>query len=212
MSDLNKVDTNLSETKTDTDTNKIQNNEIKYAVLMETNGEECESWYYSIRYNGNEENLKYLNEQLETIDWYILDDFSTFDLDLEHLISEETAKQLTKLELNHYSFHRKFDGVLDKIDLKLKKNHRNEKKISRVFDILGYGKIEDFVDKEDIDEEDLTDKSESSSDNDSQSDKSESEEHTDKNPKSNKKNTIPPSIRKTEIPRIALVKQRKNKK
>jgi hypothetical protein len=210
MSDLNKVDTNLSETKTDT--NKIQNNENKYAVLMETNGEECESWYYSIRYNGNEENLKYLNEQLETVDWYILDDFSTFDLDLEHLISEETAKQLTKLELNHYSFHRKFDGILDKIDLKLKKNHKNEKKISRVFNILGYGKIEDFIDKEDIDEEDLTDKSDSSSDNDSQSDKSESEEDTDKKNKSNKKNSIPPSIRKTEIPRIALVKQRKNKK
>ena len=70
--------------------------------------------------------------------------------------------------------------------------------------------LNNFIDKEDIDEEDLTDKSESS-DNDSQSDKSESEEDSDKKSKSNKKG-IPPSIRKTEIPRIALVKQRKNKK
>ena len=30
----------------------------KYAILMETSGEEFESWYYFIRIDGNEENLK----------------------------------------------------------------------------------------------------------------------------------------------------------
>ena len=31
--------------------------EKKYVVLMETSGEECESLYYCILYNGNEKNL-----------------------------------------------------------------------------------------------------------------------------------------------------------
>ena len=94
--------------------------EKKYVVLMETSGEECESWYYCILYNGNEKNLHHLQQQLESVNWYILEDLSTFDLDLEHFICEKTAKELTKLELNHHSFHRKFDGVLTKVDLLLK--------------------------------------------------------------------------------------------
>lgn len=151
MTDLNRI---ISENR-DQESKSRANDEVKYAVLMETSGEECESWYFCIRYSGNEENLKHLNDQLESLDWYILEGFSTFDLDLEHLISETTAKELTKLELNSYSFHRKFDGVLDKIDLKLKKNWKNDKKIARVFNILGYGKIEDYIDKEDLDSEDL---------------------------------------------------------
>ena len=138
-------------------------NDEKYVVLMETSGEECESWYYCIRYRGNEENLQYLQKQLETVDWYILDDLSTFDLDLEHFISEKTAKELTKLELNHHSFHRKFDGILDRIELNLRNKDKNEKKMVKVFDVLGYGQIEDYIDGEDLDEEDLTDTPQSSS-------------------------------------------------
>ena len=87
-----------------------------YVILMETSGEENESWYYFIRVEGNEENLQKLQTQLENVDWYIIDDLSTFDLDLEHPISAQTAKQMTKVDLNHTSFHRKFDGVLKEID------------------------------------------------------------------------------------------------
>ena len=136
----------------------------KYAVLMETSGEECESWYYCIQWEKNKENLQHLQDQLESVDWYILDDLSTFDLDLEHLISEQTAKELTKLELNHHSFHRKFDGSLDKINLHLRSKDKNEKKMVKVFDVLGYGQIEDFVDKEDLDEEDLSSSTEDEED------------------------------------------------
>ena len=32
----------------------------KYVTLMETSGEENESWIYFIRLDGNEENIKYL--------------------------------------------------------------------------------------------------------------------------------------------------------
>jgi len=61
----------------------------KYAVLMETNGEECESWYYFIKYNGNEKSLEHLKKQLEQIEMYVIDDLSTFDIDLENLVSSK---------------------------------------------------------------------------------------------------------------------------
>jgi hypothetical protein len=145
----------------------------RYAVLMETSGEECESWYYSILYNGNEENLTYLQSQLESVKWRVDDGMSTFDLDLEHLISEKTAKELTKLELNHCFFHRKFDGSLQKIELNFKSGDKNKRKIKKAFELLGYGRIEDFIDQEDIDAEDLADPNEivatSSDDDDDES-------------------------------------------
>jgi len=62
---------------------------------------------------------------------------------------------MTKLELNALQFHRKFDGKLEKIDLKFSKRDSNDKKIIRCFKKLGIGKIDDFIDKEDIDPEDL---------------------------------------------------------
>jgi hypothetical protein len=172
--------------------------EEKYVVLMETSGEECESWYYCIRYKGNEKNLKYLQEQLQKVDWYILDDLSTFDLDLDHFISEKTAKEITKLELNHHSFHRKFDGVLDKIELNLRKKDKNEKKMVKVFDILGYGQIEDYIDGEDIDEEDLTDNPSTSSDSEDYSPSDDdNQRHKNKNlPEALKKSNLPNFVRK----------------
>jgi len=130
--------------------------------LMETNAEEFESWYYFIRVEGNEENLKHLQEQLDQVEWYIIDDMSTFDLDLDHLVSAQTAKEMTKVELNHCSFHRKFDGRLKKIDLGFGKKDKNKRKIRKTFEVLGYGLLEEFIDDEDIDPEDLVSCSESS--------------------------------------------------
>lgn len=194
---------------------KTRPTEYKYAVLMETSGEECESWYYCIRYEGNENNLKHLQEQLESVDWYILDDLSTFDLDLEHFISETTAKELTKLELNHHSFHRKFDGVLDKVDLNLRKKDKNEKKMVKVFDVLGYGQIEDYVDGEDLDEEDLTDTPQSSSDDDGSeedgSDDSGEDSENEKTVKKDRKKGIPVALQKSNLPRFARAKRRQRK-
>lgn len=197
------------------------NEDEKYAVLMETSGEECESWYYCIRYKGNEKNLKHLQDQLETVDWYILDDLSTFDLDLEHFISEKTAKELTKLELNHHSFHRKFDGVLDRIDLKLRKKDKNDNKMVKVFDILGYGQIEDYIDQEDLDEEDLTDNPESSSESeddseddtedDTEDDSEDEDKDDDKDEKKNRKfkKIIPKNLH--NIPRAVQIKRHNRK-
>ncbi len=125
----------------------------RYVILMETNGEECESWYYFIKYAGNEEALKYLQTQLEKIEMYVVDEYSTFDLDLEHFVSEKTAKEMTLVELNSVTFHRKFDGKMDNINLGLKKKDSNEKRIKRTHEKLAMGRIEDYVEDEDAEEE-----------------------------------------------------------
>jgi hypothetical protein len=198
---------------------KLDNVEYKYAILQETSGEEMESWLYFIRYQGNEESLTHLSKQLEQVDWYIVDDLSTFDLELNYLVSEKTAKEMTKVDLNHYSFHRKFDGKLKSIDLGLKEHYNNVKKMSKVFDVLGYGKIEDFIDMEDIDPEDLVNvgsdfSSEDSTDTDDTS-CSESDEESESERKNKKQGKMPNATKqKIDVPRIAKIKaeKRKNKK
>jgi hypothetical protein len=167
------------------------NTTSKYVILMETNGKECESWLYFIRKDGNEEALEHLYEQISKIEWYIMDDLSTFDLDLKHDVSALTAKEMSKVDLNSYSFNRKFDGKLKMIDFRFKKKDDDEKMMCKVFDQLGYGQIEDYISDEDIDEEDLeTEKSDSSSDDESNSDSSKSPPA--KTYKNNSK--LPPSI------------------
>lgn len=128
---------------------------FKYATLQEMNEEEMECWMYFIRYEGNEEALQKLQEQLSKVEFYIIEGLSTFDLELDYLVSETTAKEMTKIDLNSHSFHRKFDGKLKDIDFEFRKRDSNETKICKCFDVLGYGQIEDYIDGEDIDEEDL---------------------------------------------------------
>jgi hypothetical protein len=142
----------------------------KYAVLMETNGQENESWYYFIKYEGNEEALKHLKEQLDLVDFYMLDEFSIFDIELDNLVSAQTAKEMTKLEVNSVMFHRKFDGKMQKINIKLRRNDDNDDMIEKFSDKLGDGQIEDYVSDEDIDEEDLSDGSEQGDFEDSEED------------------------------------------
>jgi hypothetical protein len=130
-----------------------------YALLAETNGKELETWYYFIKYQGNEETLKNLQEQMNKVDFYILDDLSTFDLEMDYLVCEKTAKEMTKIEINSVMFHRKFDGELKKIDFKFKKRDDNDDRLYKIFEVLGMGQIEEFIEDEDIDPEDLASES-----------------------------------------------------
>ena len=184
----------------------------QYAVLMETSEKECESWYYFIRLAGNGPALRHLQEQLEQVEWYIQDDLSTFDLDLEHLVTAKTAKQMTKLELNSHSFHRKFDGKLEEIHLGFKKKDSDERKMERAFDLLGYGQIEDYIEDEDLDPEDLTD---ASSDDESDNDESDDEKNDESSRKKETpriKKGIPPALLKSQRPRWTRAKGfRKNR-
>lgn len=173
----------------------------KYCILMETSEEDFEQWYYFIRVDGNEENLKHLASQLDKIDWEILEDSSVFELEMDYLVSAQTAKEMSKVDLNAGSFHRKFDGKLKKIDFDFRKKDGNSTKICKVFDTLGNGQIEEYISDEDIDEEDLV--TDDSTDNESYSSSSSSDKEEYK--KKNKK--IPPSLLHDR-----LIEKIKNKK
>jgi len=126
------------------------NEEITFATLMETSGDECESWYYFLRWEGNEEVLKHLSSQLEQIEMYIEDQLSTFDLDIQHLVSDRTASEMTSLELNSVTFHRKFKGKMTAINIGLRRADSNERRLSRVNQKLGLQKIADYILDEEI--------------------------------------------------------------
>jgi hypothetical protein len=144
--------------------NSSQNQQLyKYAILMETNGEEFESWYNFIRYQGNEDALNHLQKQLEKVDFYVLEDMSTFDLDLDHLVSEDTAREMCMVDLNSFMFHRKFNGKLQKIDFGFSRKDDNEDRIEKVHEILGCGDIDKYVDGEEEFKDDSSDTSSTSS-------------------------------------------------
>lgn len=124
----------------------------RYAVLQECDPETSESWLYFINADDNAEELAFLQEQLMSIKWYIFDDEnSLFDLELDYLVSEQTAKEMTMIDLNPTSFHRKFDGKLKRIDFRFKSTDKNKHKMKIVNKLLGMGGIENFIDKEDVD-------------------------------------------------------------
>lgn len=208
----------------------IKMEEIRYAVLQEMNTEELESWLTFIKINGNEENLNKLQKQLESVDFQLDEDLdyhqSAFDLEIERNVSEKTAKEMSKLDLNAYLPHRKFDGVLQEIDLNLKdldgasKNKKekiNDKNIARVNKILSFGQIENFIDQEDIDSDgeygprsDEDSDSDSSDDSDSDSsDDSDSDSDSEKQIKQKTKVRLPGG---TDKPRFAKKAQRRNRK
>jgi len=120
-----------------------------FAILMESNENEVESWYYFLKVQGNEKALEYLNQQLEKIDMVFEDDLNTFILETENLVSEQTAREMCKVDLNHTTFHRKFDGKLEMIYLNLKKRDSNLKMLKKINNKLMNQGIEHFIDEED---------------------------------------------------------------
>lgn len=193
--DIDKIIKEIENVLPDGESNRTNNPshkmDGKYAILMETNDAEFEQWYYFIRYDGNEQNLKELQSDLNRVDWEIMEDLSTFDLEMDYLVTAQTAKEMTKVDLNAHSFHRKFDGKLKKIDFEFRKKDGNETKICKIFDTLGYGRIEDYISDEDVDDEDLTDDDYSSSDESLTSSSSEEEKYKNKK--------IPSSILKERL-------------
>lgn len=121
----------------------------KYAILMETSGQECESWMNFIRFEGNEEALRHLQSQLDKVDFVLIDDLSTFDLEIEHLVSEQTAKEMCGVDLNAYMFHRKFDGTLKMIDFQFSRRDTNDDRIEKINELIGLGDIDQYVEGED---------------------------------------------------------------
>lgn len=118
----------------------------KYVVLMETSGPDCESWYYFIKHDGNEDALRFLSSQLESIDMDVVyEDMSKFDIDIENLISLEAVNQFIMLELNSVMYHRRYDGKLEMIDFGFKKSAKDSKRLLIIDEMLGGGKIDMYV-------------------------------------------------------------------
>jgi len=153
----------------------------RYAILTETNGGEYETWYTFIRYEGNEEAIKHLDEQFKKIRFYIIDELSTFEIEYKRLVCEQTAREMCKMDLNSYMFHRKFDGKLSLIDFGFSKHDRNDDKIEKINDKIGMGDIDRYIDMEDPCDSDFESVSDSQSvrSYESDSDHSDHSDHSD---------------------------------
>ena len=192
--------------------------DYRYAILMETNGGEYESWYNFIRYEGNEEALEHLEEQFKKVDFYVLDDLSTFDLELKRLVSESTAREMCKVDVNAYMFHRKFDGKLEKIDFKFSKRDDNDTKIEKVNERIGMGDIDQYITQEDPCDTDFSlysdndsEHSDSGSDSDHSSQSSRSSQSSQSDHRRKNKNQ-PRKIETEEEPRKKDEKKEDRKK
>lgn len=150
-----------------------------YCVFMETSGKHFESWLVFIKVKGNEKNIKHLQDQLESIDWEVYQELSTFDIDNESHVSGQTASEMVNLDLNPTMFHKKFNGTLKKIDLKLKSKLDNIKKIKLVNRILKDGKISNYIDGEELPEDLSSDAEVFSSENESESESNYSSDNND---------------------------------
>ena len=163
-----------------------------YAILMETNGSEHESWYNFIRVEGNEDALAHLRDHFSKIDFYILDELSTFDLEDKHTVSEQTAREMCKVDLNSVSFHRKFDGKLAKIDFEFSEYDENDDLLEKINDKIGMGDIDQYIDDEDLCDSDY----EYSDDDDDKKEESSDDDGTP--PRRSKKEVTPPRRSKKE--------------
>ena len=164
MSDAEEVPKVEESTKQDDiELKEVNSTKNQFVILMETNGDELESWYYFIKLNGNEDVLKHLDKQLNEIEMYIEDDMSTFDLDLEHPVSEETARDMIRVELNSVTFHRKFNGKMKQVFLGMRKKDSNDRRLKKLNDILGNQQIENFCEDEEIDPENVLSESDAES-------------------------------------------------
>lgn len=124
-------------------------NPKSYAVLTEVHGGLDHTFYYFIKYQGNEKQLRFLQEQLEKIEeMCIYGDDSMFFLDLENLVSETTAKEMCMVDTGDY-YHRKFDGTMKQIDFHFSRRDDDEDKLDKVNQLLIEGGIADFVSNED---------------------------------------------------------------
>jgi len=154
-----------------------------------------------------------LYEQLESVEMEIFDDCSTFDLDIDHKVSAHTAKEMSKLDLNYCSFHRKFDGRLKMIDFKFRRKDDDDKKMCKIFDMIGLCGIDEYISDEDVDTEDIDSNPSDSEDSDSGSDGSGTDESysSSDSPVRKLKGNIPKGLLTKDVPRFAK-KAQKNRK
>ena len=125
---------------------------MNYVILIETSEEKKETWYYFIQLEGNKENLRHLEQQLNSVDWRLLHGLCTYQLDVDFVVSETTARQMCKLKMN-YIGHQKFNGKLNKIFFDINNTDGNVTKMGKIYDTLKFGRIAKFFRNKDDEEE-----------------------------------------------------------
>ena len=130
----------------------------EYIILAETDWDKNETWYNFLRKEDNEEELKKLAEDLAKVDFE--DESIDFEkaggfikIDLENPVPGFVAKWMTTVEINTY-YHRKFDGKLKPINFHFKsvkgsKRKTQQSRANKIFNVLGGGQIEKYIDAED---------------------------------------------------------------
>lgn len=192
-----------------------------YVVFQEVNESETESWQYFIRWEGNEDEIQHLHKIIQSIDWIPIEECSIFYSNIENRVSEQTAKEMSRLDFGSKWRNRKFDGKLERINFGFKKRDRTIEKMHKIFDHIGYGQIEDYVGDEDYsddsdDDSDYSDHEDSSSDEESEKHESKSKESSDDDSESDTEKTtpptrsqgIPPSLLSKNLPRSAKHRRR----
>ena len=88
---------------------------MKYITFQENNFKENESFIFFLQYDDNEENLKLLNDYINFADFSSLyGDYSSFEMNLDTLLDENTVKNICKVNLGSYS--RRFQICEGKFD------------------------------------------------------------------------------------------------
>jgi hypothetical protein len=113
----------------------------KFVILSETNMEHGETWYSFIRWNSNENEIRYLYKQLIAIEMNITDNLSTFDIDIENFVDEYCVNQMINVNIGTYP-HQKYDNKIDYIDFDISINDSYEKIIEKISEFVGYGNLE----------------------------------------------------------------------
>ena len=180
---------------------KIKCDSSQYAVMMETDSELYESWYYFIKCQDNMDNLMDLKKQIDSMDMFIYKEYNTFDIELDHLVSANTAKEMIRLELNSGTFHRKFDGILKPVNLGFSQNDKNKRKLVKINRVLKNGRISKFISDEDVPS---CASSNEDDDDDTDEEMFDSEKEVEKNSSTRK-----PAVFNKDLPKFARHKHHK---
>ena len=116
-----------------------------YAILMETDEDEVESWYYFIKNKDNEKALDFLETQLNKVDMKFEDGLNIFILDKLNLVSETTVNEMCRVNLNHICFHKKFNDKLQLINFYLKKKDSNYTMLEKINKKLKNQSIKNYI-------------------------------------------------------------------
>ena len=177
----------------------------RYVVLQEQESDSDGDMYYFIKYDGNEESLKSLADQIGKIEKWTWE-YPIYTIDMDHMVSEFTANEMCQLEINSY-LHGKYNKFLP-VDFHFKAKDSDEKMQKRVFKVFGNNGIFEYLQDEDtFGKPDRTSSSSETSSEEESSSESESESEDEGKGKQKKKKVkgLPPMLLKK------LKEQQKNK-